>query len=147
MNVTKNNIYKNMSNIFIFIIILITIFLIIELCIKYHAKKEPVYYDVLTPLVDDGKNMKYCLNGCVRGMCNKDIDNKGGCKYNFQCSYCQDRPTHMFYARFNKEKSVVPIYDRSKELNNKQKSKLNRRIDENNSYVKLLNTKIDILNQ
>jgi hypothetical protein len=152
MNINnKNNIYKNFLTIFIFIIILIAIFLIVELCIKYRAKKEPVYYDVLTPLVDDGKNMKYCLNGCVRGMCNKNIKNKNknkkSCKYNFQCSYCQDKPTRMFYARFNKEKKVVPIYDKSKKLNNKQKSILNKRIDENNSYVKLLNKKIDILNE
>lgn len=143
----SNNIYNFLLTIFIFIIILITIFLIVDLCIKYRRKKEGISYNVLTPLVDDGKNMKYCLNGCVRGMCNKNIDNKGGCKYNFQCSYCQDKPTHMFYARFNKEKKVVPIYDRSKELNNKQKKKLNERIDENNSYVKLLNKKINTLNK
>lgn len=148
MNINnKIYIYKNFLTIFIFVIILIAIFLIIELCIKYRAKKEHVYYDVLTPLVDDGKNMKYCLNGCIRGMCNKNIKNKKGCKYNFQCSYCQDKPTRTFYTRFNKEKKIVPIYDKSKKLNSKQKSILNQKIDENNIYVKLLNKKIDTLNK
>jgi hypothetical protein len=104
-------------------------------------------YDVLLPIKGDGENMNYCLNGCTRGSCVKN-NSPNSCKYDFQCNYCQDKKTNMFYVDFNNniEKEIIPIYE-EENLNLTQKDMLNESIENNNEYIKELNDRIKNLNQ
>jgi hypothetical protein len=133
------------------ILLLIMIILIILLLSKYsnldilESEENNVYY-VQTPAHADGKNMNYCLSGCVRGTCKKS-NNKNSCKYDFQCQYCQDNKTNMFYVNFDDERRIVPLYEEEEGvLNNSQENLLNDSIKENNIYIGQLNNKIKIMN-
>ena len=91
------------------IIIIVIIYFIILFLSKFSnidtIDSEMHSYYVDTSIKDDGKNMNYCLDGCIRGTCNKNNKNNS-CKYNYQCQYCQDKVTNMFYVDFdNKVKS------------------------------------------
>ena len=134
------------------IIIIIFVILFVILFITLFAKlvSETNYgfhqYQVLNlPLKDKSQDMNYCLSGCVRGSCNPN-NSKNSCKYGFQCQYCQDRKTDMFYVDFNDEREIVPLYEEESKLNYNQKIKLNQSIEKNNQYIQLLNDKIKILN-
>jgi hypothetical protein len=102
-------------------------------------------YEVLTPIKGYGINMNYCLNGCIRGTCKKS-NLQNSCKYDFQCNYCQDRKTNMFYVDFNNEKEIVPLYEEESKLTKNQKDLLNDSIDKNNKYINELNKRIKIMN-
>jgi hypothetical protein len=139
-------------SILVIIIIIIIIVLIISLLSKYSniddIDDEMHSYNVNTPAKANGKNMNYCLPGCVRGTC-KENNNNNNCKYDFQCQYCQDKDTNMFYVNFDNERTIVPLYEeeRDDKLNNKQESELNESIKKNNIYINQLNHKIDMLNK
>jgi hypothetical protein len=133
------------------IILLVIIILIILLLSKYSnldildSEENHAYY-VQTPAHADGKNMNYCLPGCVRGTCQK-TKNKNSCRYDFQCQYCQDSNTNMFYVNFDDERTIVPLYEEEEGiLTDKQENLLNDSIKENNIYIRQLNNKIRILN-
>lgn len=135
----------------IILLIIISIVVIIKLFSKFNInknKKSGLYsYDVLTPIKDNGKNMNYCLNGCVRGSCNRQNKNKNSCKYDFQCSSCQDKATNMFYVNFNDtlEKEILPVYQ-EENLNYDQAIVLNKEIIKNNEYIDKINERIEIMN-
>jgi hypothetical protein len=95
---------------------------------------------------DSSKDMNYCLDGCVRGACKLSSNNPKSCKYDFQCEYCQDKDTNMFYVDFNQEREILPLYEEQKNLNYSQDQLLNDQIEENNEYIKKLNKQIRIDN-
>jgi hypothetical protein len=99
--------------------------------------------DVKLPLKGNGKNMNTCLPGCIRGVCS----GKGGnnCKYDFQCQYCQDVKTNMFYVNFDNEREIVPLYQEEKNLTLPQKNLLNNEIKKNNEYIHKLNERIKLI--
>ena len=99
----------------------------------------------MLPLKDNAKNMNLCLPGCVRGTCTQPNKNKNFCNYDFQCQYCQDKKTNMFYVNFDNEKEIVPIYE-EKSLNYKETELLNNLIKKDNDYIHLLNKQIKIFN-
>jgi hypothetical protein len=103
------------------------------------------YTVINNPLKDKSKDMNYCLPGCVRGSC-KPNNQKNSCKYGFQCQYCQDLKTNMFYVDFNDEREIIPLYEEDKKLNYRQKNRLNESIEKNNKYIELLNKKIMLMN-
>lgn len=144
-------IYNFLIVIIILILVILFVVFFVELISKYmginNGMKE---YSVLLPIKDNGKNMNYCLNGCVRGMCNKSSDNsKDNCKYDFQCQYCQDKNTNMFYVDFNNnyERDILPVYEEDEKLNKSQTELLNDSIQRNNKYIDELNNKIKMVNQ
>lgn len=141
-------IYKFLIIILVLIIVILFILFFIKIFQNYFNLNDGTkIYDVLLPIKDNGKGMNYCLNGCVRGMCNKtDLDNS--CKYDFQCQYCQDEKTNMFYVDFNndKEKEIIPIYEEEQNLNKSQTDLLNESIKNNNNYINELNNKIKMMN-
>jgi len=164
MNNRKNNSRTNSNNTFFSIIILFIILALIFVLIYFVSKninnpdingmKE---YKVLDtgdaklPLKGNGKNMNNCLPGCIRGVCNKRKNGSEGrvgggnnCKYDFQCQYCQDVKTNMFYVNFDNEREIVPLYEEEKEhkLPLKQKDLLNDEIKKNNEYIHKLNDRI-----
>jgi hypothetical protein len=150
-----NNINRNNILISLLIIILIVglIFIIIILLSKF-SNIDSVYdemhsYKVQTPIKADGKNMNYCLPGCIRGTCEKNNNTKHirkRCDYDFQCQYCQDRNSNMFYVNFDNERDIVPLYEEQNNLNKKEEKLLNDSITKNNIYIDQLNDKIKILN-
>ena len=103
--------------------------------------------DVLTPIKGNAKNMNYCLPGCVRGSCNIKNKYKKSCKYDFQCSYCQDKNTNMFYVNYDDaiKKEILPIYE-EENLNYDQTRVLNKEIIKNNKYIDKINDEIEIMN-
>lgn len=134
----------------ILLLIIISISVIIKLFAKFNIdknKKSGLYsYDILTPIKGSAKNMNYCLPGCVRGVCNTNSNsNSNSCKYDFQCSTCQDKNTNMFYVNFDKEQEILPIYQ-EENLNFDQTTFLNKEIIKNNKYINKLNNKIEIMN-
>lgn len=133
-----------------FIILFLTILFVI-LFIFFFAKiinqdnmKE---YDVLSDIKGNGKNMNYCLDGCVRGACEKN-KSPDSCKFDFQCQYCQDKNTNMFYVDFNNknEKELLPLYEEESNMSIDQKNMLNDNIEKNNKYIEDLNKKIKYMN-
>ena len=134
----------------IIIIIFVILFVILFIALFAKLVGETNYgfheYKVLNlPLKDKSQDMNYCLPGCVRGSC-KPNNSKNSCKYGFQCQYCQDRKTDMFYVDFNDERTIVPLYEEESQLNYNQKNRLNQSIEKNNQYIQLLNDKIKIMN-
>jgi len=134
----------------IIIIIFVILFVILFIALFAKLVGETNYgfhqYQVINlPLKDKSKDMNYCLPGCVRGSCNPN-NSKNSCKYGFQCQYCQDRKTNMFYVDFNDEREIVPLYEEESKLNYNQKNRLNQSIEKNNEYIQLLNDKIMMMN-
>jgi len=135
----------------IILLIIISIIVIIKLFSKFNInknKRDGLYsYDVLTPIKGDAKNMNYCLGGCVRGSCDTQNKSKNSCKYDFQCSYCQDKDTNMFYVNFNNaaKKEILPVYE-EENLNYDQTTILNKEIIKNNKYIDKINERIEIMN-
>lgn len=147
----NNTIYT----IIILLVIILTIIIIIA-CIAKFGHIDNITdeedginkYKILTPIKGDGKNMNMCPEGCIRGVCKK---NKKSCKYDFQCQYCQDKKTQMFYVDLNNlnknyEQKILPIYEEEEKLNPVQKYLLNNEINENNKYINLLNKRIKTIN-
>lgn len=143
----NNYIYTGIIFIVIIIFILIMILLYSKFAHLENIEDEMLSYEVLTPIKSNGKNMNYCLEGCVRGTCNtQNNSNKNSCKYDFQCQYCQDKKTNMFYVNFDNEKNIVPLYEEESILNNDEKNLLNNSIIKNNKYIGQLNNRIKIMN-
>lgn len=130
--------------ILLFVIIFVITFIII---FTKFTNNNMIEYEVLLPYKGNGKNMNYCLPGCIRGVCKKINNyNNNKCKYNFQCQYCQDKVTNMFYVDSNNEKKILPLYEEEKNYNNNEKDILNELILNNNKYINELNNKIKLLN-
>jgi hypothetical protein len=135
----------------ILLLIIISISVIIKLFSKFNIdknKKSGLYkYDVLTPIKGNAKNMNYCLSGCVRGSCNRRNKDKNSCKYDFQCSYCQDKNTNMFYINYDDmaKKEILPIYE-EKKLDSNETTYINKEIIKNNKYIDKINERIKIIN-
>ena len=102
-------------------------------------------YTILTPIKDRTPYMNNCLKGCVRGTCKK-VNLPNSCKYDFQCQYCNDLKTDMFYVNYDNEREIIPVYEEEHKLTIKQKDKLNESIKNNNIYIKELNNKIKMMN-
>jgi hypothetical protein len=151
MNNTKFNKNNIIFSFAILIFLLSCVSVIIYLLKKYGYNDEIKglkEYKVLDdniklPLKGNGKNMNSCLPGCIRGMCGK----KGGnnCKYDFQCQYCQDVKTNMFYVNFDNEREIVPLYEEEKKLTIPQENLLNDEIKKNNEYIHKLNDRIKLI--
>ena len=140
----KNNHALNSFIIVIGIILIILLIGVFYIIYGSMRKNETEEYKVLTPLKGDGKNMNLCPTGCIRGSCsNKSSDN---CKYDFQCQYCQDATTNMFYVEFNKEREILPLYEEQKNMNLSQITLLNQSINSNNKYIDQINNKLKIIN-
>ena len=137
-----------MNKYFYSILILFLVIFLVIIFIAFFAKltnnnNDILAYKVLMPLRGNAPpDMNYCLNGCVRGRCNINSNDPNSCKYDFQCEYCQDRNTNMFYVDYNKEREILPLYDEQKTLNRAQDRLLNKEIEENNEYIKTLNKQI-----
>ena len=114
------NLNNILFSILIIIIIIIIIILIILLLSKFSnidtVDSESHSYYIHPPVHADGKNMNYCLPGCIRGTCQQNTNQQNGCKYDFQCQYCQDKDTNMFYVNFDDERSIVPLYEEEHKL-------------------------------
>jgi hypothetical protein len=142
----KNN--TVFSILIVIIIIVIIIFMMLFLSkFSYNDNdyNEMLSYYVQTPIKDDGENMNYCLEGCIRGTCKKSNSNNS-CKNDFQCQYCQDKKTNMFYVNFDNEREIVPLYEEEDKLGDEEKLLLNESIKKNNIYIDQLNHRIEILN-
>lgn len=135
----------------LFILIIIVIFIIVIIFAKIHAIYNPykgiLEYNIQMPYKYNGRGMNFCLPGCVRGVCDMSSSADNACNYNFQCSKCQDRSTNMFYANFNNEREIIPIYEEEETLTYNEAKVLNKAIVKNNKYINLLNNKIEILNR
>jgi len=142
----KNYIYSGVIFIVIVIFILIMVLLYSKFAHLENIDDEMLSYQVLTPIKSNAKNMNYCLDGCVRGACNKKNSKKNSCNFDFQCQYCQDKKTNMFYVNFDDEKNIVPLYEEESLLNDDQKILLNKAIKKNNIYIDQLNSRIKIMN-
>jgi hypothetical protein len=149
MNNKKNNsnslIYTFLILFFIIILIIVIIVIISKFSKIDDVESEMHEYTILTPIKDKSTNMNNCLEGCVRGTCNK-TNSKDSCKYDFQCQYCNDLKTSMFYVNYDNEREIIPVYEEEDKLTNKQKNKLNESIINNNIYIKQLNDKIKMMN-
>jgi len=132
----------------ILFLIIILVIIIITIFSKFmHNNNDMKSYQVLMPIKDtSSEDMNYCLGGCIRGACKLPSNNPKSCKYDFQCEYCQDEDTNMFYVDFDQEREILPIYEEQKKLNYSQDQLLNRQIEENNEYIKKLNKQIRIDN-
>jgi hypothetical protein len=135
-------------SILILIAIITFIIIFIGLIVKFSTifQKSVTQYEVMMPLKGNAKNMNPCLPGCIRGTCNTSAGQSNNCKHDFQCQYCQDPTSNMFYANFDNEREIVPIYEEEGKLNLTQTQILNKDIDKNNKYIDLLNSKIMMMN-
>jgi len=138
----------NIYNIFILIGIILFVLIFIGFLYKFSTifKEHVKSYEVMMPLKANAKNMNPCLPGCVRGTCNTSARKANNCKYDFQCQYCQDPTSNMFYVNFDNEREILPIYEEEGKLNLTQTQMLNKDIDKNNKYINLLNSKIMMMN-
>lgn len=143
---------KNGSNYFYALLLFIGLIILILIFIKIYYTfnvvgvvddSEMKSYNILTPIHGDGKNMNLCPKGCIRGACNKKM---GGCNYDFQCQYCNDQKTNMFFVDMNDERQIIPLYEEEEKLNSNQKNRLNESISKNNEYIEILNKKIMMMN-
>ena len=149
----KNNYLKNNIN-YIGIIFFIIILLLIVFSIYYMIEKTNLIvknknikeYTYPYPKSYESNYLNKCPLGCVRGVC-KRMNNKKGCKYDYQCSYCTDRKTKRFYVDFGNRDEILPIYEEQKKISPKQSATLNDEIKENNAYINELNEEIEYRNQ
>ena len=141
---SKNNI---LYNLLIFIGIIVIIIIIVQIYFKFtnnsDSESKMKEYDVQLPIEGNAKNMNICPQGCVRGACNKKV---GGCSYDFQCQYCRDDKTNMFFVDMNDERRIQALLEEEEKLNSTQKNRLNEDIEKNNKYIELLNKKIVMMN-
>jgi hypothetical protein len=149
----SNNTQKNtlIANIAIFIILILLLCFIGNYIMKVVKEKEDAElkkYSIQMPVKGNGKNMNNCPDGCVRGACNHNNNNKLShmCTFDYQCQYCNDRKTNMFYVSgdYEYDKEINPKYaehQKPSELDN-----LNNSIKNNNQYINELNTAIKKMN-
>lgn len=129
--------------VFLVLIIILLSYLIINKTtwiVNYKGKKE---YNFLYPNSFIANNIDQCPSGCVRGVCN-DNNNIGNCTNDYQCSYCADEETNMFYVDFDNRQEI--LYKYNKNSSNKKTKSLNEKIEENNNYISDLNVHIKDIN-
>jgi hypothetical protein len=102
--------------------------------------KESGEYTIILPHNGPANNMNDCLRGCQRGVC-LDKSMKSGekhCKFDFQCQYCRDKDTNMFYTNgnYDNESNIVPEYEDAEQ---NEIVSLNKMIKKNNLYIKDMN--------
>lgn len=135
---------------------IIFVILFIYIFAKIIVENDMKSYDVLLPIKGNGENMNNCLPNCIRGVCKKNNlniynqeqeEDSNSCKFDFQCQYCQDKKTNMFYVDFNSEheKEILPLYE-EEDLNLVQQNELNKQIEQNNEYINELNKRIKNMN-
>ena len=148
-NIQKNNLIANIS---IFVILILLLVFIGNYIIKVVKEKEDAElkkYKITMPVKGNGQNMNKCPFGCIRGACaHKNNNNKLShmCTFDYQCQYCNDRKTNMFYVSgdYEYDKEINPKYaehQKPTELDN-----LNKSIKNNNKYIDELNTSIKKMN-
>ena len=149
MNNQKNSINTNIIGIIFTMIILIIIFIFIYFIIDKSnlivKEKDLKQYDYPYPKSFVSNYIKKCPLGCIRGVC-KRMNNKNGCKYDYQCSYCTDNKTNRFFVDFGNRNEIIPIYEEQKKISPKQAYTLNNEIKENNDYINELNEEIEYIN-
>lgn len=129
-----------------FLVIIILIIIVIVLCyFGYYVMtkivdKESGEYTIILPHNGPANNMNDCLRGCQRGVC-LDKSRKSGekhCKFDFQCQYCRDKDTNMFYTNgnYDNESNIVPEYEDAEQ---NEIESLNKMIKKNNLYIKDMN--------
>ena len=132
-----------------FLVIIILIIIVMILCyfgyyimteIVSEENKESNEYTVILPHNGPANNMNDCLRGCQRGAC-LDKSMKSGekhCKFDFQCQYCRDKDTNMFYTNgnYDNESNIVPEYEDAEQ---NEIVSLNKMIKKNNLYIKDMN--------
>ena len=140
----KNNI---LYNLLIFIGIIVIIIILVQIYFKFTTPgdldSKMKEYDIVMPIKGNAKNMNNCPQGCVRGACAKKV---GGCSYDFQCQYCKDDKTSMFFVDMNDESRIQALLEEEEKLNSTQKNRLNEEIEKNNKYIGILNKKIVMMN-
>jgi len=129
-----------------FLVIIILIIIVIILCyFGYYVMtkivdKESGEYTIILPHNGPANNMNDCLKGCQRGRClNKsDKSEEKHCKFDFQCQYCRDKDTNMFYTNgnYDNESNIVPEYEDAEQ---NEIESLNKMIKKNNLYIKDMN--------
>ena len=113
------------------IIVIVFVILFIALFVKYSGLFKHREYTVLPPIKGDGTNMNMCLDGCIRGTCKRTKNpTSKNCKYDYQCQYCQDKKTDMFYVDtdLDIEAEIKPIYEEE----HMKKNKIDKLIKANN---------------
>ena len=138
----NNLLYSSIALFLIIILITILSFIIYKFSPINQIDSEMHEYNVSLPLSGNGNNMNWCPSGCVRGMCKKGKE----CVYDFQCQYCEDKKTKMFYVNFDQERNILPVLQEEKRLSESQKDDLNMMISDNNQYIKKLNAQIRKMN-
>jgi hypothetical protein len=149
-NTQKNNL---ISNIAVFVVVILILCFIGNYIMKVVKEKEDAElkkYTITMPVKGNGQNMNNCPRGCVRGACKHKNNNNNKlshmCTFDYQCQYCNDRKTNMFYVSgdYENEKEIVPKYaehQQPSELDN-----LNNSIKNNNVYINELNSAIKKMN-
>lgn len=150
-NTQKNNL---ISNIAVFVVVILILCFIGNYIMKVVKEKEDAElkkYTITMPVKGNGQNMNNCPRGCVRGACKHKNNNNNNklshmCTFDYQCQYCNDRKTNMFYVSgdYENEKEIVPKYaehQQPTELDN-----LNNSIKNNNVYINELNSAIKKMN-
>ena len=143
----NNQFNDKVLNIFIIVLILISVFYIIFYLVnstnifKNQNNNVKIYNYLKGNKASE--NLDLCKFGCQRSVCKtKNVENKHFCKYDFQCNYCKDRKTNNFYADLTNYEEVLPDYDIQDELSLNQSEDLNDEIKKNNDYIDDLNDKI-----
>lgn len=97
------------------------------------------------------KNIKKCPHGCVRGRCDYNKYCKDHfppypkcCAFDFQCNYCKDVDTGMYYIQPGYDDNIE--YKYNKKMNQDQTDLFNDQIRENNKYIRRINKKINKIN-
>ena len=149
-NTQKNNLFSNIAIFVILILLLCFIGNYIMKVVKEKEEAELKKYSIQMPVKGNGKNMNNCPIGCVRGACKHHNNNNNKlshmCTFDYQCQYCNDRKTNMFYVSgdYEYDKEINPKYaehQKPTELDN-----LNNSIKNNNQYINELNTSIKKMN-
>jgi glutaredoxin len=128
------------------LVIIILIIIVMVLCyFGYYVMtkivdKESGEYTIILPHNGPANNMNDCLRGCQRGGCLNKSDKSGEkhCKFDFQCQYCRDKDTNMFYTNgnYDNESNIVPEYEDAEQ---NEIESLNKMIKKNNLYIKDMN--------
>jgi hypothetical protein len=146
-NTQQNNLF---SNIAIFITLILLLCFIGNYIMKVVKEKEDAElkkYTITMPVKGNGKNINNCPNGCVRGVCTNNNKLSHMCTFDYQCQYCNDIKTNMFYVSgdYEYDKEINPKYaehQQPTELDN-----LNNNIKNNNKYINELNISIKKMNE
>jgi len=133
----------------IFITLLIILFimvLIFFLIYEFYPRQTNKSYEFQLPIKGDGANKNICPKGCIRGVCEKKNGSK--CKHDYNCNYCRDETTNMFYVNssLQNEDKILPEYEESKKITKSSRDILNEKILANNLYIDNLNNKIKEIN-